>query len=621
MLAAVLALAACSSDSAFDDSVRQETDGPIHVHLRVSQPADVATRAWQDNDNAADAEMMNVWTVVAVDNSDNKVVGIFACKPTGDPDREIDDLVELPAGGKEYRFYSFANMSPKVVMSLLGIGGDGSASTTRGGAGNTYGTGNEAGNDGGTNGGVTGSVTAYSERDDFVNNGNNYAPNTLFDIAYTPGATVTAATAEAKTVNVAGNNFNIASSNGYGATGIPMSNVQTLTVNNGDNVELVVVRLMAKFELQVYNDKDSDVTIESFTLTDVTANANDNLKLLPSLSTTGHNTMSVVTHGDIQPNLGTHTTGDLTLYPNAAVNATTNSTTAGTPVKFTFYVNESETPTNEFHHFFLKIKLVDEAEERYVLIDNKGKTTADDNKWDYIARNDYRIIPIVLDDYKLDLMPYDFPAIGVYPCSVKEEDGIYTINFHDYGHFHLMPLVKKVSSTTGEVVPFTATTPATPYASTTWGLVENSFASSWGAWTDATKTTVYDNEAVATPFYRKGTESYITTDVDGDEVGGVPKWYANTSAPRWDPAGGTTYRPFIFGYIADPGGALSPDRKVYHEFSVYLYKQGMSTPRQMTYRLYMILDTQQMLPAPAKPAPRRQHWPQVAGPTGNDSET
>ena len=71
--------------------------------------------------------------------------------------------------------------------------------------------------------------------------------------------------------------------------------------------------MMAKIELQVYNDKGTDVTITDVTLTDVTSNTVNNLKLLPNLSAAGHNTMDPV-HGDIQPNLnGTPATSDVTL--------------------------------------------------------------------------------------------------------------------------------------------------------------------------------------------------------------------------------------------------------------------------------------------------------------------
>lgn len=601
ILPALMMLASCQGNDELTEQgggLQPEKDGSVWIHLNVSSANSSKTRAdeWKDNENAADAEMMNVWTVVAVSTTDKKVKGIFACKPSKKPDREIDDLVHLPEAGT-YRFYSFANMSPKVVMNILGIPGSGTP-TTRADAGTSYNTSaSNAPTSGGNNNpdreentaldngqmaanGVDGTeTTAYT----FVTD-DNYAKDTYYDIAF-EAKELTAETVENIAVNVAGNNFNIgASDNLFGATGIPMSNVQTITVENNSNVDLIVIRMMAKIELQIYNDKGSDVTVESFMLTDLNKNQNNNLKLLPSL-TSGANTMEYV-HGDLQPNLGSSTsTGNMTLYPTSAtISATTNSTKAGTPVKFTFYVNESAKPTNEFKHFFLKIKLQGETEQRYVLIDDKGSTTDDDNKWDYIARNDYRIIPIVLDDYKLDIIPYDFPAIGVYPASVKEEDGLYTINFHDYGHFHLLPVVKKMSN--NSVVPFTATTP--DYSSTTWGLVNNTFSESWGTWTDATKETTGDGS-----FYRSGYS--VTPPVDGDEVGGFPVWYVNdgTNGPQWAPDA-TNYRPFIFGYIADPGTTLSDDKKVYHEFSIYLYKQGMSAPRQMTYRLLMILDKEQM---------------------------
>lgn len=608
-VAALSLLIACSSDDAANGGEAPILkDGPIKVHLRVSAAGSGIMRAWQDNTNATTEEMMRVWTVVAVNNADNKVAKIYACKPSGEPDQEIDDIVELPTGGT-YRFYSFANMSPKVVMNLLGISGSGNASGMRDG-GTSYDTNppTGGGNDNDNNSAL-GSVTnngGATDVDDFITNDNTYGENKLCDIEFTE-STVTAASVEAREVNVAGNNFNLTTHNGFGATGIPMSNVQTKTVSDGSNVELVVIRMMAKIELQVYNDKGSDVTVESFTLTDVTKNSDGNLKLLPSLSDAGHDVMTIPTHGDISPNLGTSTSkGDIKLYPNETVSATTNSTTAGTPKTFTFYVNESVKPTNAFNHFFLKIKLVGEAEERYVLIDDKGHTTADDNKWDYIARNDYRIIPIVLDDYKLDMIPYDFPAIGVYPASVKEEDGIYTINFHDYGHFHLQPVVKKVSDSS--IVPFVASAPTGTYSSTSWGLVGDDFASSWvGPYTDATKATAYDNEADTKPFYRKGYT--VNPPIDGDEVGGIPVWYKNDGidGPQWDPTASGNYAPFIFGYIEDPGASMTEDKKVYHEFSVYLYKQGMSAPRQMTYRLYMILDKDQAMYSRRFGAPRVLH--------------
>ena len=603
--AALLSLTACSSDDiAEQGGGTSEADGSIRVHLRVSAGEGTnKTRAWTDGENATTEEMMNVWTVVAVNTTGDKVTSIYACKPSGEPDQEIDDYVELPAAGT-YRFYSFANMSPKVVMSLLGIGGYDTptkkSSTRAATAGSAYGTPTgDTSNDNLATGSVT-SHAAANETDPFMTEPTQgttggYAVNTYYTIPFDAGETLSAEDVASKTVNVAGNNFNLeAADNGFGAKGIPMSNVQTITVTEGMTLDLIVIRMMAKIQLQIYNDRGSDVTLESFTITDVTKNADNNLKLLPKLTTTGANTMSYV-HGDIQPNLPVALPGcgNLILKPASGniISATDNKTDGGIPVTFTFYVNESNTPNNGFNRFFLKIKLSGESEQRYVLIDDanaEGKT----GTWNYIARNDFRIIPVVLDDYKFDIIPYDFPAIGVYPASVKEEDGLYTINFHDYGHFHLLPKVTKLSD--GTEVPFTATTPTGTFSGSSWGLIDNDFASSWRSFSDGSMTTAYDNATASPAFYRTGTDSYVTTTVDGDEVGGAPVWYANTSAPQWDPAGGSIYKPFIFGYIADPGAVIASDRMVFHKFTINLYRAGTTAARQMVYNLCMILDKDQM---------------------------
>ena len=232
-----------------------------------------------------------------------------------------------------------------------------------------------------------------------------------------------------------------------------MSNVQTYTIASTGTYDLIVVRMMAKIKLQIENTTSASIKVNSVTLSNVTQNSTDNLKLLPSL-TSGQNTMEYV-HGDIQPNLGAATQADLTI-------PITEGTIAASATKeVTFYVNECGTPNNAEGLFYLTLD-VDNAgtsEYRYALINSQNTdASAADYKWDYIARNDYRIIPIKLDDLKFEIIPYDFPAIGVYPVSVKEVDAvnhIYDFEFHDYGHFHLLPSVTK----SGSAVEFSATTP------------------------------------------------------------------------------------------------------------------------------------------------------------------
>ena len=582
-------MAACSSDNEGATDTRQPAeDELVTVGLRISAAGggDTMTRAWQDATNANDNEMMNIWTVVVVNATDNKVQAIHACKPTGTVKPEVDDYVKLTPGN--YRFYSFANMAPSVVMQLLGISGTGAI-----GSPVTRADGDTGNNDNPTGGGSN--VTPYTpdNSDNIIASGDN---DTAYEIAFTAGATVTEATANAKTVNLAGNGFDPdAANNGYGAKGIPMSNVQTKEITSSTTFDLIVVRMVAKIELQIKNETGAALTVNRATLSNVTQNGNNILKLLPSL--TQHDTMEP-THKDIQPNLGTAAQDNFTTSVNKTI-------ATGATEEVTFYVNESATPTNAEGLFYLTLEVANAgtSEFRYALISNNT-----DNEWNYIARNDYRIIPIVLDDLKFEIIPYDFPPIGVYPVSVKEADvtnHIYDFEFHDYGHFHLLPVVTKG----GAAIAFTATTPTgTDYK---WGLVDNDWSKSW-----FTYAKFGDDTQTANPgdFYRTGSGS---TTADGDDEGQTPVWYVNDggAGPQWDPAASANYRPFVFGYIADPGPTwwgLSiydrPSRRVYHEMKIQVYN-GTTAYRQMLYRFYMTLSPDQMLGAPAlgAPAPRRSH--------------
>ena len=283
IVAMTAVMAACSSD---DDAVSGVvTDGnsdvkvPVKLHLSVAGEGNTNTRAWVDTPNATDDEMMNIWTVVAVyadgDNED-KVAFIHAAVPK-EQKREIDDLVYLTPG--RYRFYSFANMEPLYVMGLLGI------PTTE----NTMASVDVTG--------TLGTASAYSS--------GTFADNKVYSLTWgSTSTTVTSANVAAKVVQVNGNGFNpMATDNGYGVKGIPMSNVQELAIDGSSDVDLIVVRMMAKIEIQLFNEMGSEVTVQSVTLSDLTDNVDNNLKLLPNYTTASSaNTMEYV-HKDIQPNL------------------------------------------------------------------------------------------------------------------------------------------------------------------------------------------------------------------------------------------------------------------------------------------------------------------------------
>lgn len=568
MLAMALPMmTACSSDDAANgDETPIDNDGKVQVHLRVSAADSGTMRAWSDAANATDDEMMNVWTVVIVNDANDEVVEIQSCNPSS-PYAEIDDVTNLTPG--TYRFYSFANIGASSLETLLGLptgsvpvpSGTDAISTkeksetpgdTGSGLGNIYKT--------GSNNQPTSGGTIVDRSIQTTINGNNFDPTDA--------------------------------NNGLGAKGIPMSNVQTYTIASTGTYDLIVVRMMAKIKLQIKNTTSASIKVNSVTLSNVTQNSTDNLKLLPSL-TSGQNTMEYV-HGDIQPNLGAATQADLTIP------ITEGTITAGATKEVTFYVNECGTPNNAEGLFYLTLD-VDNAgtsEYRYALINSQNTdATAADYKWDYIARNDYRIIPIKLDDLKFEIIPYDFPAIGVYPVSVKELDAtnhLYEFTFHDYGHFHLLPVVTKG----GTPVEYSASFSGTDHQ---WRLVDNDWSKSWFTATSLGSAWLTDTEITTNGFYRDQTAT-----ADGDEVGGKPYWYVNdgTAGPQWDPAGGSDYRPFVFGYIADPGSATK--KQVYHEMKIQVYN-GTTAYRQMLYRFYMTLSADQMLYSRMFGAPRVRH--------------
>ena len=549
LLLAVMLMAACANDN---DAEPATVGDEGFVTLRITANTAAVTRArttnWSDA-NAEDEEMMNLWVVVVTNTSDGSVYKCFACRPaaTG-TEREIDDVGRIIKG--DYTVYSFANISVANVCNLLGL-------------------------------------TLVS-----VPN-----PITSTPVEFTVSGSVNHATVAAATATVNGNNFNAtAADNGFGETGIPMSNKQTIAATESSK-DLIVVRMLAKMKISVKNETGSAVTIKYATISNVTSNTENNLKLLPNwTSSTGKDNMDVVQHGDLQPNLnGTPTTTEVTI-PNMALETALNN---GATREVTFYINECKKPSE----FYITIGLGDANstnEYRYALIDSKGNTTDDDNKWNYIARNDYRIIPIILDDYKLELIPYDFPPIGVYPVSVSEIDNVnhvYNFTFHDYGHFHLLPRVTKTSNNNSPVA-YSATTPSSTTTAwtlnTDWAATLKTAAFKGGAWLSS-------EQVVANGFYRNQTDV-----ADADEAGGVPVWYANdgTAGPQWDPSASANYVPFIFGYIAEPATLpLTVDRKMYHEVRVKLYVDG-EYRRDLIYRYYMTLSMDQML---SPSAARRSH--------------
>ncbi|MBR7170908.1 MAG: DUF4906 domain-containing protein, partial [Prevotella sp.] len=200
------------------------------------------------------------------------------------------------------------------------------------------------------------------------------------------------------------------------ATGIPMSNKQTLSIETTTtSVDLIVVRMLAKMKFQFTNATAADIKINSITLSEITTGP---VYLLPKYDTDGVYGPDDMDAGYLLPNIPDGSAkAD---YTFSIADGLTVEAGNITPVETAFYINESEATAAYPKCFVITLNIykgegVDE-EQRYALLE-----------WEQIARNEYRIIPITLDDYILDIEPQDFPPIGVLPASVKEEDGKFTV--------------------------------------------------------------------------------------------------------------------------------------------------------------------------------------------------
>ena len=208
------------------------------------------------------------------------------------------------------------------------------------------------------------------------------------------------------------------------AKGIPMSNKQTVNITNKkQQVDLEVIRMMAKVELNFTNDTGYDLNIKSVKLTDITDNADNNVSLLPMKDADGKvvpNINNAATYKDYTVSIG-GTSG-------------TQVKNSGT-LKTTFYVNESVAHNPKY--FVLSIDT------------DKGTVTQRIamTEWSRIARNDYLIIPVKLVDYRIELEPQVFTGIGIIPELKYDGDRI-TATFKSYGEFHLKLHVIKRSDNT-----------------------------------------------------------------------------------------------------------------------------------------------------------------------------
>lgn len=228
--------------------------------------------------------------------------------------------------------------------------------------------------------------------------------------------------------------------NGFDATisGIPMSNEQTLTVNQDgttDKNNLWVVRMLAKVTLRFKNPSATPLEIKDITISDITKNSKDNAD--------ADNIMLLPKHSDASSGADN---AQVTCTPNLVGQAVTDNytykLTKTIPAKvdkyeteneISFYVNESAAG-NTSKYFIINLN-TSEGVKRYALFQD----------WTTIARNDHHILPISLDDYKLKFDVQSFSAIGLYPSIRDNGTTLSYTCYYPEEEFHIQPKVVKAS--------------------------------------------------------------------------------------------------------------------------------------------------------------------------------
>lgn len=274
----------------------------------------------------------------------------------------------------------------------------------------------------------------------------SFANISLADLGLTADATKLPDDFDNRTFAVSGNQTAIDNF----TDGIPMSNKQTITVEKkATEVDLEVVRMVAKMQLNLTNVTGSDIKVTQVQLSDITENGTSeapNLYLLPTDKVSGVS---------CTPHLATTATSSTYSYDVPEQQQTVRSGKGTTSL--TFYLNESQ--AHDPSQFELTLTTQDAdgttAKKRYAILN-----------WTEIARNDYRVIPITLDDYKITFDVQYFTAIGVLPPTVTDDGQTLDLDFSYYGDIHLVPKIKKWSDGSDVTASITHT-----YATDCWTRV------------------------------------------------------------------------------------------------------------------------------------------------------
>lgn len=334
----------------------------------VAVQGTIMTRATGTSEAAeTNYELINDWWVLFVDGSGKIVKYLDRATATGytDPVEKEGFFLEIASG--TYTAYSFANISRDVVQEKTGL---------------QFSEGSQMPNLDNVNFAIA----------DIIKNGHNFTGN---------------------------------------AVRIPMTGKQVVTFpeKGKANVELEVIRMVAKLEFRYRNASKKKITINNITI------QQNNLSEIPLLP----NYTYLDSGWPVDANDGASATVDtkLTRSIGAAINP---SAASATQLTDKFYMIEHQAKFVPAKRFTIKLNITREGQEPEDLY-------AITEQLESFYRNDHVVIPVVFSDYAIDVDVNFYPPIGGYPAVITNNDkDDFFCEFATQGNFVIRPKVEDASN-------------------------------------------------------------------------------------------------------------------------------------------------------------------------------
>lgn len=206
---------------------------------------------------------------------------------------------------------------------------------------------------------------------------------------------------------------------------VPMTGkLENVTIDNSSNTQVAVevVRLWAKLRFQFTTDTDKEIKVSKITIT--SARNETGVTLLPDYRSLGH--------APVLPENTSYSTFELTPTDGLTVTKALGAET-------TVYLLESTAESHPTGHYPLSFEYNDGS-------DHTAHALA--YQLEYINRNDFITIPVLITDWSVDATVLFYPPIGGYPAVITEKkDEEFYVKFGSAGKFVIRPTITSADGT------------------------------------------------------------------------------------------------------------------------------------------------------------------------------